>query len=698
MVRSFKIFVWKTAPFLRLLLPVTVGILLEYHLNFSSENILFYCSGLAALLLLFALLPLSYRFKFRTVQGILIALLLVLAGSFLTWNKNIRNQNNWYGNYYDTGSLVVASIREPPVEKAKSYKIVATVDHIINGDRSVSTTGDILLYMQKGSSTDTLVMGDRIILRNKLQPITNSGNPGAFDYARYAAFHRVFHQAFVRPGDWVGAGKTDVSIYNHVIFSLQKKIRTIANKFIPGVEERSIAIAILIGYKVDLDKDLVQAYSNAGVVHLIAISGLHMGIIYSILFWLFTKIPFVKKSRLSRLILILFCLWFFALLTGASGSVLRSAFMFSFISIGLASNRKSSIYNSMAGSALLLLCYNPFLLWDVGFQLSYLAVLGIVIAQRPISKWFYFKNKLLNGIWQLSSVSLAAQIFTFPLCLYYFHQLPLLFLLSNLVAIPLMTIALWLCILLVLSSPVFILGKMIGKIIFVLIWMINHTVFVVNAIPFSLWDNISTTALETFLMYGMVCCFLYWLIKKEKLAFKFMLGFLFIITVVISFNNWQSFHQKKFVVYNIPAHTALDFISGVNYQFAGDSDLKVDGVLKNFHLKPGRISFMLRSKSKAINGLSAYENFYQFFDKRILVIDSAVNYEIPKERISVDYIIISKNPKIFIPRVAGVFNAGTYIFDASNPLWKIAKWKKDCEELHLRFHSVPEQGAFVKVL
>ncbi|MEO6188690.1 MAG: hypothetical protein ABIO82_03270, partial [Ginsengibacter sp.] len=117
-----------------------------------------------------------------------------------------------------------------------------------------------------------------------------------------------------------------------------------------------------------------------------------------------------------------------------------------------------------------------------------------------------------------------------------------------------------------------------------------------------------------------------------------------------------------------------------------------------FHLKPGRISFMLRSRSKAINGLAAYENFYQFYNSRILLIDTAVNYEIPKKRIAIDYIIISRNPKIFIPAIARVFNVGTYIFDASNPLWKIGKWKKDCEELHLRFHSVPEQGAFVKVL
>ncbi|MEO6187578.1 MAG: ComEC/Rec2 family competence protein, partial [Ginsengibacter sp.] len=654
MVRTYKIYVWKTAPFLRLLAPVIAGILLEYYLKFTSKNILLYSCCLFVPLLWFTFLPLSHRFKLRIIQGILIASLLLMAGAFLTWNKNIRNQNSWYGNHYDSSSLVVASVVEPPVEKAKSYKIVASVDAVINKDRSVPTIGNALLYLEKDSSSNTLALGDRIIIGSKLQRITNSGNPGAFDYARYAAFHQLFHQAYLRRNDWTPAGSKDVGIYNRLIFSLQKKIRSIIYKFIPGDEEKSIAIAILIGYKVDLDKDLVQAYSNAGVVHLIAISGLHMGIIYSILFWLFTKIPIVRKSRVTRLILILFCLWFFALLTGASGSVLRSAFMFSFISIGLTVNKKASIYNSMAASAFLLLCYNPFLLWDVGFQLSYLAVLGIVLAQRYISKWLYFKNKFLNGVWQLSSVSLAAQLFTFPVCLYYFHQLPLFFLISNLVAIPLMTIALWLCILLVLCSPVYIIATIVGKIIFVLVWLINHTVFFVNSMPFSLWDNVSTTAIETLLMYGVVCCCLFWLIRKDKLAFRFTLAFILIITFVISINNWQSFNQKEIVVYNIPAHKAFDFISGVNYQFAGDSEMKVDGVLKNFHLKPSRISFMLRSRSRAISGLAAYENFYQFYNRRILLIDTAVNYEIPKKRIAIDYIIISRNPKIFIPAIARV--------------------------------------------
>lgn len=695
MAKAYKIYIWKTAPFLRLLIPLIAGILIQYYFILPLTNIIISVSTLIVLMIIFKFLPLIYRFRFAGVQGIFIALLILYLGMLLTRQKDIRNGSAWYGNYYDSSCYILATLSEPPAEKAKSYKVLATVESIIKKDTAYSTKGNILLYFAKDSGQAIPKYGDKIIISKKLQEIKNSGNPGAFDYARYSAFQQLFHQLYLKKIDWVLMGHKNPTDYNSYIFGVRQKIINILDKYIPGNDEKSIAIALLIGYKIDLDKDLVQAYSNAGVVHLIAISGMHMAIIYGVLFWIFTQIPLVKKSKITRLILILFCLWFFALLTGASGSVLRSAVMFSFIATGLAVNKKASIYNSMAASAFVLLCYNPYLLWDVGFQLSYFAVLGIVISQRYIANWLFFKNKILNSIWQLTSVSLAAQLFTFPICIYYFHQLPLLFLVSNLIAIPLSTIALWACIILVIISPFHLLAVFCGEIIFGVIWLINHTVLFINSIPYSLWDNISLTVLETTILYLAVCSFLYWLLKKERSAFKIALLFLLLFSSMLSVNLLQVSRQKKIIVYNVPNHKAIDFVSGNKYQFLGDKDLEIAGVLKNFHLKPGRISLMAYNKMDTIDVLYRHNNFYEIYTKRILLIDSAIAYEPVSKKIDIDYIIISKNPKLFIPKLASIFNAGIYVFDASNPIWKIEKWKTDCEELHLRFHSVPEQGAFV---
>ncbi len=694
MAKVYKIYIWKNAPFLRLVVPLIAGIVPEFYFQIKIEYIATGYLALVSAYIFSKILPLVYRFKVRVFPGIIISLFMINTGFFITWNKDIRHHDYWYGNHYDSTAFIIVSISEPPLEKNKSYKAIASVRGIIKRDTFHATKGKILLYFAKDSLISNPAYGDKIIIRKDLSEIKNSGNPAAFNYKRYCAFQQIFHQCYLKKNDWILLKGKDVSLYNQLIFKTRSGVINVLDKYLTGKDETALAKALLIGYKVDLDKDLVQAYSNAGVVHLIAISGLHLGLIYALLLWMTAKISFLKKSKIARLIVILFCLWFFALLTGASASVLRSAVMFSFIATGMTFNKRSSIYNSLASSAFVLLCYDPFMLWDVGFQLSYLAVTGIVISQRYIYNWFYFKNKLLRRGWQLASVSLAAQIFTLPVCLHYFHQMPLLFLLSNLVAIPLATITLISCIILVIISPVHFLALYLGKIITALIWMLNHSVLFINALPFSLWDGISVSIKETILLYLMIIFFLYWLIRKNMTSFKLGLCSAVVFVAMSSFKRWDFSQQKKIIVYNVPAHKAIDFIDGNSFHFVGDTDLVSDGLLKNFHLKPGRISLMVAKEENNIP-LFQNNNFYQFYDKRILLIDTGVIYKSSPKKIYVDYIIISKNPKVSIPRLAEVFNCDVYIFDASNPLWKIDKWKKDCEELHLRSHSVPEQGAFV---
>ena len=695
MAKAYQIFIWKKAPFLRLLLPVIVGIIAEFYFRFEINTIIIAGCTLIATFILFSSLPLVYRFKFQAVGGVIITIFMIIAGLLLTWRKDIRNHNNWYGNRYDSSSYIIATISEPLVEKNKSYKALANVEAIIKKDSVYVTTGKLLLYFAKDSALNTITYGNRIIIKKKLQEIKNSGNPAAFDYTRYCATQQIFYQCYLKNNDWALLKGRNASSFKKAIFNTKIFIINVLNKYITGTDESALAKALLIGYKVDLDKDLVQAYSNAGVIHLIVIAGLHLGFIYALLLLITGKIPFIKKSKIIRTILILSCLCFFSLVTGASPPVLRAVVMFSFIAIGKAFNKKASIFNSLAASAFVLLCNDPFILTDTGFQLSYLAVTGIAISQRYIYNWFYFRNKLLIKIWELASVSLSAQVFTLPACLYYFHQIPLLFLLSNVIAIPLAAFALWSCIFLVIISPFHVFALYAGKVISASLWLLNHVVLFINALPFSLWEGISISVTGTIMLYIVFISFLYWLIKKNGNAFKFGISGALLLAGMVAFNKWRFSQQKKIIVYNIPAHKAIDFVSGNTYQFIGDNDLDTDELLQKFHLKPGRISLMLHKKEGNETAIFQHNNFYQFYGKKVLIIDSAIVYKSPAQKINVDYIVISKNPNLFIAKLAKVFNCNFYIFDASNPMWKIDKWKKDCEELHLHFHSVPEQGAFI---
>jgi len=696
MSKPLDIPIWKTAPTIRLLFPFVAGILMQWYLDIPILFIAGAIVSFSIAFVLFSYLPIAQRFRLQLLQGLLLQLILIAAGMLLTWNKDVRHHDYWYGNYYKDGDLIVATIKEPLVEKTKSLKADAYIEQLVRNDTAIAGEGRLLVYFSKDSPAPELHYGDQILINKKLIAIKNSGNPGAFNYERYAAFQQNFHNVFLKPADWVKLDGNNANAFRQFLFAAREKILgALQTNISNSKDELGIAEALLIGYTNDLDKDLVQAYSNTGVVHIIAISGMHLGLIYAMLFWLFARLPLIKQSKAAQAILILSCLWLFSILTGGSASVIRSAVMFSFITVGKIFFKQASIYSSLAASALVMLCYNPYYLWDVGFQLSYLAVVGIVIFQKPIYNKLYFKNKWADHAWQMVAITTAAQLLTFPVCIYYFHQFPVLFLITNLVAVPLSTLILYAEIFLVIFSFIPVVGEYAGKITAWLLSLMNKFILLVNELPFAVWDKIPATIFTTWLLYAAVIFTAVWLMKKNSKAFPWALSCLAGFVLIHGLISWQVKNQQKIIVYNVPQHKAIDFVEGNNYRFVGDSILLQDGLLQNFHLKPGRISLQLNTRVDTMAAFFQQEMFCQFAGKKILLLDKPLAFESAAAPIDVDMIVVSKNPKLNIPQLAKVFNCKQFVFDASNSLWKIEKWKQDCDKLNLHHHSIPEQGAFV---
>jgi len=697
MPRPYVIRIWKKAPYLRILLPLIIGILIQWYFQIPVSVIITALVSFSIAFGLFYMLPIALRFKLKPFQGFIINLIFIALGLLLTWQKDTRHANNWYGKFYSDSSYFLVRIDEPLVEKNKSFKADGYVEAVMQHGKIIPVRGKLLLYFSKDSLKPDLNYGDRIIINKAIQPIKNSGNPGAFNYERYAAFQGIFHNVFLKDKDWtVAAGVSNKNGFKEFVFKTRTYVLSVLRKtIVGGKDELGIAQALLIGYTNDLDKDLVQAYSNTGVVHIIAISGMHLGLIYVLLLWIFAKIPLVNKSKFLQLGLILGCLWLFAILTGASPSVLRAAVMFSCIAIGKNLKKQVSIYTSLAASAFILLCFNPYYLWAVGFQLSYLAVLGIVIFQKPIYNCFYIKNKWLDKIWQLMSVSTAAQLLTFPVCIYYFHQFPNLFLITNIVAVPLATIILYSGIALLAFSQIPYVGIYLGKLVGGLTWVMNKFILWVNDLSFAVWDKIPATVLSTWLLYAMVAGLSVWLIDKRKKYFVAGMISLLAFTATIGYNKIQTGKQQKLIVYNVPQHQAIDFVNGNNYKFVGDSVLLEDGLLQNFHLKPGRIAQQLNTRADSLAVVFQHNLFFQFKNVRVLIIDKSIILNTVQDKMKLDLIIISKNPRINITQLVKVFNCKQFVFDSSNPIWKIRKWQQECRSLQLNDYSVPESGAFI---
>jgi competence protein ComEC len=695
-MKHFNIYIWKTSPFLRLLPPLIAGIIVQFYFPFRFIIIITSVVSFGLSYMLFSFLPIAFRFKLSWLQGFLINLLLISTGLLLLWQNDVRKSDAWFGKKYRQGDHLVIRINEPPIEKTKSFKAEGVVEAVIQDTQTFKTKGKILLYFSKDSSGNTLQYGDKIILNKPLQPIKNSGNPGAFNYERYAAFQQTFFNIFLKKSDLERLHETNVQPFNQFIFNTRGKILSILKNTIGDDRDQlGIAEALLIGYTNDLDKDLIQAYSNTGVVHIIAISGMHLGLIYIMLVWIFARTPVVNRSKFLQVILILGCLWIFSLLTGGAASVLRSAVMFTFITIGKSFGKLSPIYNSLAASAFVMLCYNPYYLWDVGFQLSYFAVVGIVIFQKPLYHLIYIKNKWLDKVWELMAVSLAAQIFTFPVCIYYFHQFPNLFLITNMIAVPLSSLILFAEIALVAISWIPWISLYAGKITAWLVWCMNETIIYINHISFSVWDKLPATVLSTCILYAAVIFTGIWFMKKIKMMFIYALSTLLFFTMVLVYGKWDSYQQQKIIVYNVPQHQAIDFIQGNHYRFVGDSILLADAMLQNFHLKPGRIALQLNNKLETNENVFCHYPFYQFNNKKILLLDRSFDFDSLSGKINIDLVIISKNPRIKLSELVKIFNCKKIVFDSSNSLWKIDKWQKECEELLLPCYSIPVNGAFI---
>ena len=687
------IHIWKKAPFIRFLIPLIAGIILQWHLQTEPGALWVLLIVSSAITIIFFFIPFFQRYKLSVIAGLAVTGMFMAIGGLLSWHKNIHHDENWFGKKYQDKNSLVLTLLENPVEKTKSYKANASVDLVLQKNTCIKTKGTIILYFKKDSSLPNLEYGSQLVISKPLQEIKNSGNPGGFDYKRYSLFQGITHQVYLKENELEILPTTNKKLFTQFINRSRSEVLNILRTNIKGEKELGLAEALLIGYKDDLDKTLVQSYSNTGVVHVIAISGLHLGLIYWLLAWFFKPLQ-KRKVKWLRPVFILTGLWLFSLLAGAQPSVLRSAVMFTCIVLGDSFERKSSIFNALALSAFLLLCINPYWLWDVGFQLSYAAVLSIVIFMQPIYHWFYIKNKLLDFIWKLNAVTIAAQVLTIPIAIYHFHQFPANFLLTNFLAVPLSSFILLDEILLCIVSFSPPVATFIGNIISWLIWLMNSYIERIEQLPFSLWDGLQISMLQTILLLGVAAGFGFWLMEKNKTGFKYGLVALLAFVVLRTVSFIQANNRQQLIVYNVPQKQAIDFIDGRKYLFAGDPDLLADHFVRNFHLKPSRVLHRVVPAPEFEN-YQRQESLLAYKNKKILSINKTIYFAAGDKRIPVDLLLISGNPKLYFKKLTETFSVKQVVFHGSCPAWKINYWKKDCDSLHIPWHDVSEKGAFV---
>lgn len=696
---------WHRTPFARILVALIAGMIMQYYLRINVIFSLFVLGAALLLLAVFAKLSLAQNIRFEYWRNILLQMFVFAAGMLLVWRSDPRQKPDWYGR--SAFANIAVRLTEPPVPKTRSVKAEARVVAVADtSGNTASASGNLLIYLEPSPKSDSLRYGHQLLISSSLQEIQGSKNPGAFNYAEYAAMQGFYHQVFLKDKDYIVLAGKEINPVWKVIYNSREFVLSVLRQNVSDdAKIIGIAEALLIGYKEDLDKEIVQSYTNTGVVHIIAISGLHLGLIYISLVWLVEKLPYIRRSKWAKVLIILFCLWFFSLLTGAPPSVQRSAVMFTCIVIGKYFYRQASIFNSLASSGFILIWFNPFLLWDVGFQLSYLAVTGIILLQPRFSKWIYMPPRSLKkirnwpynfakGVWSLITASLAAQLFTMPLSLYYFHQMPLTFLFTNIMAVPLSTVILYIELLLLMVSSLSPVAGFVGSVITYLIRFLNWFILLFDAIPYSTVDHIYSNLITTLLLFAALGFFVYaWFHKNYKAALFSIFAFVFFCSLQ-AYYKYIAWHQSRMVVYNTSGMQAIDFIDKTYYSFHGDSSLIAPGLKQNFHLKPTRIYY--QSTNNSHNDLYLRSgNYLQFKDKKFFIASQGIYYPELEEPVAVDFAIIGNNKALKMAWLARSVKPGLVIFDGSCSPWKIEAWKKECDSLNLPYYSVQHEGAFV---
>ena len=369
--------------------------------------------------------------KSKKIITFLSFILLYLIGISAVYFNNDVHYKNYYQNYVGENSTVILKVDK--VLKAGLFNDKYTVS-IVQVD-GVITKGKVLLNITKDSLVKPLSVDELLYVKPSFQELNAPLNPHQFNYKNYLVKQGIHQQLFLGNEQFKRIGFQGFSLQG-ISAKFRNLVQESLKKHHFKPDELAVINALLLGQRQDISKQLIADYSSAGAIHILAVSGLHVGIILLILNWLFKPLERLNKGRFIKTVLVVLFLWMFAFVAGLSASVVRAVTMFTFLAIGLSFRRKNIIEFSLIASMFFLLIVKPMFLFDVGFQLSYLAVFGIVWVQPLLYKLWNPKLKIVDKFWQLLTVSFAAQAGILPLSLYYFHQFPGLFWMSNLIIIP----------------------------------------------------------------------------------------------------------------------------------------------------------------------------------------------------------------------------------------------------------------------
>lgn len=619
----------------------------------------------------------------KSYFGVLVLLTSFFIGNFtFLSNDETRNPNHYLHKILEFEKL--QNLEITIIEKLKNSK---TNDRYIANIVFVnkkSSVGKIIFNIKKTKNLPQFEIGNNLKVIGKLYKNRVPNNPNQFDYGKYLEMKQIYGQVYCELENIKIATISEKSfsfyaskIRNKIIKNLKK------NNF--NERELNIVNALILGQQQDISQDIMQDYQSAGAIHVLSVSGLHVGFILLFVSLLLKPLPNTKKGSLLKLLIVIISLWLFGVLAGLAPCVLRSVTMFSLVAIGMFLRRAVNIYHTLLVSILLILLFEPSFLFDIGFQLSYVALFFIVWFQPVLSSLWTPKYKITSYFWDIITVSIAAQIGTFPMSIYYFHQFAGLFLITNVIILPFLTLILALGVIVLLLAAFDVVWIPMMKLLEWSIWLLNTIInwvasfdtFILKDIPLSKYVMIG--------FYVFLISFIIWLKTPSYKKMVFVFVSILIIQILFFQSKFSTQQKEEFIVFNKSKNTLLtsrisDKVTVIS------SDFVLNNVNQDVVLK----AYLVANFCK-INRKRQLSNLFYFKNKKILVIDSSAVY-LNNNR--PDILILSHSPKISLDRVFKFWKPDVVVADASNFKSYIKFWKATCTKQKILFHATAEKGFY----
>jgi competence protein ComEC len=691
-------------PFLYWLMPFIAGIVLGLYNN-GSGLFPFMAGTCIIACLLFLSLNLFYNqfkgHKLAWIGSIAMHLFLLCAG----WLSCRLNDELIRNNHFSKikANYLVAQIISEPQQKGIYTRFTVQVTNNIIFKKRQSSTGKILIMLVADSNSHLVNYGDQLLIPANYKPVDPPFNPAEFNYKQYLARQNIYHQSFITRAQFrVLKRHTGNPVIAYSLSVRQQLVGSI-KRYINDKEAAAIASTLLLGYKADMSADILQAYSKTGTIHVLSVSGAHVGIIFFVIAFLLKPFKYYRYGRVLNALLSLILIWGYAILTGLSPAVCRAAVMLTMLIISQASGRPVHASNVLAISAFALLLYNPFLITDVGFQLSFLAVFGLVAIQPIIEEQFEFKNKWMHKLWRLCTFSIAAQLITFPLSAYYFHQFPIYFLLSNLlIIVPAEVI--------VVGGMIFLISscfEFLSPLTALLSYVLEHTILLMNKaliyiehLPYASIGQIWIKPLEHLLMYLIISCFVYFHIYKHTKQLAAALICLLFLSTSLSWKAIQRQTADHIIFFNVKKNSAILFQTGHNAVVV--TDLTPTDKNYSYSIQPCLDSLGVDSVVICQPAQNLQTSFFrkqqylmQCKDKTVLWFNPSLQKVVLSQKINIDYLFITHNPHSNLTFIHNNYIFKHLIADANITSKRLIKLQHEADSMNIKINVLKRNNSFI---